>query len=168
MQAHHYTLAIAALWLVTLALLPYLFRRATARAKAAGQAAAVLERDLYYTQRIEALNADLHRLNEERKEEQSKFIHSMSRRQALIEELEARVLSSTGLVVTHADHHLLRNSAETLALAFKTWSSMPGTEPWRGRATAQAHGLNSLATRISAELRLLPASPLADKTEEAA
>ncbi|MNJ75006.1 hypothetical protein D3C77_720320 [compost metagenome] len=77
----------------------------------------------------------------------------MNARRDTIAELEARVMSYTGLAVTHIDHKLLRNAAESLALAFKTWSSMPGTEPWRGRATSQAHGLNALAVRIGAELR---------------
>lgn len=168
MQAHHYTLAFAALWLTTLALLPFLFSRATARAKAVGHAAAVQERDLHYSQQIEVLNSDLANLAKERKEEQSRFIRTMARRQKAIEELEDRVMSYTGLAVTHADHQLLRSAAESLALAFKTWSSMPGTEPCRGRATAQAHGLNALATRIGAELRMSPTSTPTESTGEAA
>jgi len=168
MQAHHYTLAFAALWLAPLTLLPYLFSRATASAKVDGHTAGVQERDAYYAQRIEALNADLHRQGKERQEEQSKFIRSMSQRQKVIDELEARAMSYTGLAVTHADHQLLRNAAESLALAFKTWSSMPGTEPWRGRATAQVHGLNALAGRIGTELGTAPAAPSTESAGEAA
>lgn len=157
MQAHHYTLAFAALWLATLALLPLLLSRATARAKADGHAAGTRERDLHYADRIEALNADLLRLGQQRVDEQTRFNRSMIQRQKTINELEERVMSHTGLAVTVTDLQHVRSASETLALAFKTWSSLPGTEPWRSRATTQAAGLNALATRIGSELRMAPA-----------
>lgn len=168
MQAHHYTLALAVLWLATLALLPLLFSRATARSKADGHAAGTRERDLHYAQRIEALNTDLVRLGQQRIEEQTRFNRSMIQRQKTINELEERVMSYTGMAVTHADLQLVRNASESLALAFKTWSSLPGTEPWRTRATTQAVGLNALATRIGGELRMAPTTRPNESAGEAA
>ncbi|MNJ20860.1 hypothetical protein D3C77_152020 [compost metagenome] len=168
MQPHHYLLALAVFWLFTLVSLPFLLATARRRAYSAGLETGLAKRQSIYEAEVQALEDELDGGAVEREAERRKYLTINAKLQATIAELEARGMFSNGLAVTHADHHLLRNSAETLALAFKTWSSMPGTEPWRGRATAQAHGLNSLATRIGAELRFLPATPLTDKKGEAA
>lgn len=164
----HYILALATLWLFTLAILPFLFSVARRRAFENGLTAGKTSGQAVNNHHIKTLEKALADKVTELEDAKKNFTQAMNARRDVIAELEERVMSYTGLAVTAADHRLLINAAETLALAFKTWSSMPGTEPWRGRATSQAHGLNALATRIGAELRMAPAASSAGSTGKAA
>lgn len=160
----HYILALATLWLSTLAILPFLFSVARRRAFENGLTAGKTSGQAVNNHHIKTLEKALADKVTELEDAKKNFTQAMNARRDVIAELEERVMSYTGLAVTAADHRLLINAAETLALAFKAWSSIPGTEPWRGRATAQAHGLNALAARVSAELRV---APTATSTESA-
>lgn len=168
MQQPHYILALGTLWIFTLAFLPFLFATARRRAFAHGLETGRNTRNTELKRYVKALETDLAYKAAELDAAKKSFTQAMNARRDTIAELEARVMSYTGLAVTHTDHQLLRNAAESLALAFKTWSSMPGTEPWRGRATAQAHGLNALAFRIGAELRMAPAAAKIESVGDAA
>lgn len=168
MQPQHYLLALAAMWLLTLAFLPLLFATARRHAHTAGLEEGLAKRHTMYELEINTLEGELAELAVEREAEQRKHLIATARLQATIVELDARATSDTSIVITHTDHQLLGNAADTLALAFKTWSLMPGTEPWRDRATAQTRGLSALAARTGAELRRATIAPSTNNTGAAA
>lgn len=168
MQTQQIILALAISWLITLVILPFLFATARRRAFAHGLETGKVTRNTELNRYVKALETDLAYKAAELDAAKKNFTQAMNARLDTIAELEARVMSYTGLAVTQADHQMLRNASETLALAFKTWTSMPGTDPWRCRATTQAVGLNALATRIGAELRMAPAAASIESAGEEA
>lgn len=160
MQPQQIILALATLWLFMLAALPFLFNAACRRAKESGLAAGLAQREADHARQIAALNADIDAIAQERLTEQRAHLLATSQRLAHIEELEARIMSYTGLAVTKADYEHLTNAAETLRLARKTWQKLQGTEPWCARAYAECQGLLKLASRVHAELRTSPSSAI--------
>lgn len=156
MQPQQIILALATLWLFTLVALPFLFNAACRRAKESGLAAGLAQREADHARQIAALNADIDAIAQERLAEQRAHLLATSQRLAHIEELEARIMSYTGLAVTKADYEHLKNAAETLRLARNTWQKLQGTEPWCARAYAECQGLLGLASRIHSELRKAP------------
>ncbi len=143
MQAQHILIGVSAAWLLTLALLPYLISRTNKRAQVIGYSQGMATRD------------------KERTKQEGRLVRELTRRRTIIEELEERIGSYTGLAVTRRDHQLLISAIETLAMAHSTWLPVAGTEPWRLRAKQQASDLTVLATRIAAELKNVPATALA-------
>ena len=143
MQAQHILIGVSAAWFLTLALLPYLISRTNKRAQAIGYSQGMATRD------------------KERTKQEARLVRELTRRRTIIEELEERISSYTGLAVTRRDHQLLISAIETLAMAHSTWLPVAGTEPWRLRAKQQASDLTVLATRIAAELKNVPATALA-------
>lgn len=154
----NYILALATLWIFTLAILPFLFSVARRRAFENGLTAGKVSGQAVNNHHIKTLEKALADKVTEFEDAKKNFTQAMNARRDVIAELEERVMSYTGLAVTTADHRLLVNTSETLALAFKTWAPLGGTEPWRERATTQANELNALALRISSELRAVPAA----------
>lgn len=152
MQPHHLTIALAALWLLTLVALPFLASMASRRAKESGFTAGLAQREADHTRQLATLNADVDALAKERLDEQRTHARISEQRLALIAELEARIMSYTGLAVTMSDHQLLHQVTQTLSMASKTWSKLQGAEPWQRRASAQFVDLASLASRIRAEV----------------
>jgi len=158
MQQQHYILALAALWLFTLAFLPFLFRAARHRAYNSGYSAGIIEQQLLTRGQTKALNNDITRLAEEREAEQRRFAQTKAALQLTNAELEARILSYTGLVVTKSDYEQLTKAAETLQMAQRTWEAAKGTEPWCVRAHNGYLSIQSLARRVHAQLCSKPAS----------
>lgn len=158
MQQQHYILALAVLWLFTLAFLPFLFSTAQRRAHNSGYSAGLIEQQRLTKEYTAALNNDITRLAEEREAEQKKFAQTKAALLATNAELEARILSYTGLAVTKSDYEQLTKAAETLQLAQRTWETAKGTEPWCIRAHNGSLSLQNLARRIHAQLRNTPAS----------
>ncbi|MNJ23430.1 hypothetical protein D3C77_178160 [compost metagenome] len=158
MQQQHYILALAALWLFTLAFLPFLFRTARQRAYNSGYSAGMIEQQLLNRGQTKALNNDITRLAEEREAEQKKFAQIKAALQATNAELEARIRSYTGLAVTKSDYEHLTKAAETLQMAQRTWESAKGTEPWCVRAHNGCLSIQNFARRIHTHLRNTPAS----------
>ncbi|WP_433884902.1 hypothetical protein [Pseudomonas vranovensis] len=153
MQPQQIILALATLWLFTLVALPFLFSKAHRRAKECGFAAGLAQREADHAKQIADLNADIDAIAQERLKEQRAHLLVTSQRLAHIEELEARIMSYSGLAVTKVDYDHLTRAAETLRLARNTWQKLEGTEPWCKRAYAECQGLLRLASRVHAELR---------------
>jgi hypothetical protein len=158
MQQQHYILALAALWLFTLAFLPFLFRTARQRAYNSGYSTGLIEMQRLTREHTTKLSNDITRLVDEREAEQKKFAQIKAALQETNAELEARILSYTGLAVTKNDHEQLTRAAETLQMAQRTWEAAKGTEPWCVRAHNGYLSIQSLARRIHAQLRNTPAS----------
>ncbi|MNJ42729.1 hypothetical protein D3C77_377040 [compost metagenome] len=156
MQQQHYILALAVLWLFTLAFLPFPFRTAQRRAHNSGYSAGLIEQQRLNKGYSVALNNDITRLAEEREAEQKKFAQIKAALQATNAELEARILSYTGLAVSKRDYEQLTKAAETLQMAQRTWEAAKGTEPWCVRAHNGYLSIQSLARRIHAQLRNTP------------
>lgn len=158
MQQQHYILALAVLWLFTLAFLPFLFRTAHRSARNSGYSAGLIDHERLTKGHIKALNSDIIRLAEEREAEQKKFAQIKTALLAANSELEARISSYTGLAVTKLDHEQLTKAAETLQLAQRTWETAKGTEPWCVRAHNERLSIQALARRIHKQIRTTPAS----------
>lgn len=115
---------------------------------------------------------DTQQLRDERDElavqleaEQRKHHLAVANLKRMNSELEARIMSYTGLAVTRTDYDQLLATAETLRLANRTLTALK-SEPQAARAGHQAEALDNLAKRIHAQLRATPAS--ASKAEVAA
>ncbi|MER2095799.1 MAG: hypothetical protein ABS977_02725 [Pseudomonas qingdaonensis] len=160
MQTHQYVLAAGIAWLFTLIALPFLFATARRRAFDHGHTAALAARDTTYRHRIETLNTSLATAAESHYDELRMHLRTISALRKEVSELEARVMSYTGLAVTRTDYEHLKNAAETLRLARNTWQKLQGTEPWCARAYAECQGLLKLASRVHAELRTSPSSAI--------
>ncbi|UVJ42535.1 hypothetical protein NVV94_18145 [Pseudomonas sp. LS1212] len=158
MQQQHYILALGALWIFTLAFLPFLFAKARRRAYEAGHTAGLDKIQAEYSLRIKNLTSDLDNLALERAADQKKFAQITSARLQQITELEARIMSYTGLAVSKIDYEQLTKAAETLRLAQRTWETAKGTEPLCVRAHNECRSLQSLAKRIHDQLRNTPTS----------
>ncbi|MNJ59610.1 hypothetical protein D3C77_553060 [compost metagenome] len=156
MQQQHYILALATLWLFTLAFLPFLLRTTRLRAFNSGYSAGFVEQQRLSREYTCALNNDITRLTTEREAEQKKFAQTKAALQASNTELEARVLSYTGLAVTKRDYEQLTKAAATLQLAQRTWETAKGTEPWCVRAHNERLSIQTLARRIHELLRDSP------------
>lgn len=154
----HYILALATLWIFTLAILPFLFSTARRNAYTNGLADGQKWQKGIRKQLVSQLEQQLADKEAELDNSKKSFTQAMNARRDVIAELEARIMSYTGLAVTKADYNLLTNAAETLDLAEKTWKAAPGTEPWRTRATQQRQDIQALAMRVHAQLRNTPAS----------
>ena len=159
MQPQQIILALATLWLFTLVALPFLFNAACRRAKESGLAAGLAQREADHAKQIAALNADIDAIAQERLAEQRAHLQATSQRLAHIEELEARIMSYTGLAVTKTDYQALISATETLETAGRTWKQLKGAEAWVARTEHQGRSLRELALRVRNELRDEPANP---------
>lgn len=157
MQPHQQVLAIGILWLITLAILPFLFAKARHRAFNRGLdiGKQSLKADLKL--RIKDLQDDLDEARAQAEADQREHHKAIAHLKASIRELEARIMSYTGLAVTRADYELLISAMETLSLTERTLTAMKATQQ-ASRARLQAVGLDGLAKRIHTQLRETPAS----------
>ncbi|GGU68477.1 hypothetical protein GCM10009504_27040 [Pseudomonas laurentiana] len=162
----NYILALATLWLFTLAILPFLFSVARRRAFENGLTAGKVSWQAVNNHHIKALEKTLADKVTELEDAKQNFTQAMNARRDVIAELEARIMSYTGLAVTKLDHEQLTKAAETLQLAQRTWETAKGTEPWCVRAHNERLSIQALARRIHEQLRTTPAS--AAKAGEAA
>ncbi|MBI6918197.1 hypothetical protein JET68_05240 [Pseudomonas monteilii] len=157
MQPHQQVLAIGILWLVTLAILPFLFAKARQRAFCRGLESGkqTLKADLKL--RIRGLQEDLDEARVQAEADQRKYHTAIAHLKGRTLELEARIMSYTGLAVTRADYELLISAIETLSLTERTLTAMKATQQ-ASRAKLEAAGLGGLAKRIHTQLRETPAS----------
>ncbi|MDU9391563.1 hypothetical protein [Pseudomonas sp. zfem002] len=153
MQAPHYMLALAVAWIVTLAMLPYLFAAARKRAYERGRTDGLDQRDALSWKRLQDLEGRVETHAVEREAEQRKHLHKTAALLGTITELEERIRAYTGLAVTAADHRLMTSAAETLLLANRTWGAMKGSEMWRDRAALESSALTRLGALVHAEVR---------------
>lgn len=157
MQPHLHVLAIGILLLITLAILPFLFAKARHRAFNRGLEAGKQSLKADLKLRIKGLQDDLDEAKVQAEADQRKHHTAIAHQKGSIRELEARIMSYTGLAVTRADYELLISAMETLSLTERTLNAMKATEQ-ASRAKQQATGLEGLAKRIHTQLRETPAS----------
>ncbi|MFF7108138.1 hypothetical protein [Pseudomonas sichuanensis] len=164
MQPHQYALAAGILWLLTLIVLPCLFAKARCRAYERGFADGKLAHQHTLKLQLQEARRDQEVLRAELEDTQRNCAQQLDARKAriaalkaCIAELEARIMSYTGLAVTRADHDKLVVAADTLRLAQRTLTALK-SEPQAARAGAQAEAIDDLAKRVHAQLRATPAS----------
>jgi hypothetical protein len=157
MQPHQQVLAIGILWLITLTILPFLFAKARQRAFHRGLDAGKQSLKADLKLRIKGLQDDLDEARVQTEADQRKHHTAIAHLKGSIRELEARIMSYTGLAVTRADYELLISAMETLSLTERTLTAMNATQQ-ASRAALQAADLRELAKRIHTQLRDTPAS----------
>lgn len=158
MQQQNYILALAALWLFTLAFLPFLFAAARTRAFNRGITAGLETRDAVNSQQIASARNERDELAVQLEAEQRKHLTTKAALQGRVKELEDRIMSYTDMPVTRADHDLLTKTATTLKLAGRTWKALH-VDPQTQHATDQQRYIEELAARVHAQLRITPAKP---------
>ncbi|MEH6412666.1 hypothetical protein [Pseudomonas sp. CGJS7] len=157
MQPHQQVLAIGIIWLTTLAILPFLFAKARQRAFKRGLDTGKQTLKAELKLRIKSLQDDLDEARIQAETGQRKHQSAIANLKDNIRELEARIMSYTGLAVTRADFELVISAIETLNLTERTLIAMKATQQ-ASRAGLQATGLGNLAKRIHVQLRETPAS----------
>ncbi|QDY37579.1 hypothetical protein [Pseudomonas putida] len=161
MQPHQQILALGIVWLATLVVLPFLFATARRRAHALGVMEGQEFKDATHKHHIRTLEKELTDKQAELDAARKNFISAMDARREIITELEARIMSYTGLAVTKADYQALISASETLETTGRTWKQLKGAEAWVTRTEHQGRSLRELARRVRNELRE-PAAPTAD------
>lgn len=157
MQPYQYALSAGIALLSCLAILPYLLAAARRRAHEEGKEIGLAERNAIHAQQLRTRNEELAELAMQREADQRKHLRSMANLKFIISELEARIVSYTGMPVTRADYELLTKVGETLQLAHRTMKALKSDQQ-ASLATAQALSVDSLAKRIHAQLRSTPAT----------
>ena len=157
MQPHQLVLALSILWLATLIVLPFLFAKARHRAFNRGLDTGKQRLKADLKLQIKGLQDDLDEARVQTEADQRKHHLAIAHLKGSIRELEARIMSYTGLAVTRADYELLISAIETLNLTERTLNAMKATQQ-ASRAGLQAAELGSLAKRIHAQLRETPGS----------
>ena len=157
MQPHQQVLALGILWLATLVVLPFLFATARRRAHALGFMDGQEVKEAAHTHRVRQLERDLADKQAELDTARKAFTAHLEARRETIAELEARIMSCTGLTVTKADYEKLVSASSTMRLAQRTFKALK-TEAEATRAGAQADVIDDLAKRIHAQLRSTPAN----------
>lgn len=165
MQPHQYALAAGILWLLTLIVMPFLLAKARNRAHEQGFADGQLAHQHTLKLHLQEAKRGQEALRTELAETQQNCARQLDVRAANIAELEARIMSYTGLAVTRKDYDQLLATAETLRLANRTLIVLKSV-PQAARAGDLAEAMDDFAMRIHAQLRATPAS--ASKTEVAA
>ncbi|KWW14995.1 hypothetical protein AS889_13355 [Pseudomonas putida] len=157
MQPYQYALSAGIVLLFVLAILPYLLAGARRRAHEEGKEIGLAERNATHAQRIKTLNEELAELAVQREADQRNHLKTVANLKLTISELEARIMSYTGLAVSRADYELLISAIEILSLTERTLDAMKATQQ-ATRAALQATQLRELAKRIHTQLRETPAS----------
>ncbi|UPK85316.1 hypothetical protein [Pseudomonas sp. A2] len=165
MQPHQQVLALGIIFLVTLAILPFLFAKARHRAFNRGLDIGKQRLQADLKLQIQSLQVDLDEARVQAEASQRKHHMAVAHLKGNVRELEARIMSYTGLAVSRADYELLISALETLSLTERTLTAMKATQQ-ASRARLQAAGLDVLAKRIHTHLRETPAR--AANAEEAA
>ncbi|WP_085625545.1 MULTISPECIES: hypothetical protein [unclassified Pseudomonas] len=165
MQPHQQVLALGILWLATLTVLPFLFAKARHRAFNRGLHTGKQRLKADLKLQIKGLQDDLDEARIQTEADQRKHHLAVAHLKGSIRELEARIMSYTGLAVTRADYELLISAIETLNLTERTLNAMKATQQ-ASLAGLQATRLGGLAKRIHTQLREAPTSDA--NAEEAA
>ncbi|WP_176513480.1 hypothetical protein [Pseudomonas faucium] len=164
MQPHQYVLAMGVLWVATLAIAPFLFGMARTRAYNNGKLDGFTCRQEMYASQLDAARHQLNELREtldsdvkQRADEDLKHARQLEALKNRSAELEARIMSYTGLPVTRSDYEEMLGVAEMLRLTQRTLNVLKSHHQ-AGRAGSQAEAIDELAKRIHAHLRSTPAS----------
>lgn len=157
MQPHQQVLALGIIFLATLAILPFLFAKARHRAFNRGLEIGKQRLQADLKLQIQSLQVDLDEARVQAEASQRKHHMAVAHLKGSVRELEARIMSYTGLAVTRADYELLISAIETLTLTERTLTAMKATQQ-ASRAAQQAAGLGDLTKRIHIQLRENPAS----------
>lgn len=165
MQPHQIVLATGILWLITLAILPFLFARARRRAFNRGLDTGKQSLMADLKLRIKGLQDDLDDARVQAEAGQRRHHTAVAHLKGSIRDLEARIMSYTGLPVTRTDFDLLTKIGETLQLAHRTMKALKSDQQ-ASLAAAQALYVDSLAKRVHTHLRSTPAT--ASTAEDAA
>lgn len=161
MQPHQYALAAGIIWLATLLVLPILIAKVHRHAYDEG----FVEHQHKLNSYSAALNEDISHLVAAREEDQRKHNLTVANLKRTIAELEARIMSYTGMAVTRSDYERLLSTAEALRLAQRLHMALKAGAQ-ADRASELATAADEIAKRIHAHLRATPAS--APKAEAAA
>ncbi|MCE5978495.1 hypothetical protein [Pseudomonas sp. JR33AA] len=156
MQPHQQVLALGICLLATLAVLPFLFAKARYRAFNRGLEIGKQRLQADLKLQIQGLQDVLDEARVQTEADQRKHHLAIAHLKGSIRELEARIMSYTGLAVTRADYELLISAIETLNLTERTLTAMNATQQ-ASRAGLQATQLGGLAKRIHIQLRDTPA-----------
>lgn len=165
MQPHQQVLALGILWLATLIVLPLLFAKARHRAFNRGLDTDKQRLKADLKLQIKGLQDDLDKAQVQTEADHRRHHLAVAQLKGSIRELEARIMSYTGLAVARTDYELLISAIETLNLTERTLIAMKATQQ-ASRASLQATQLGGLAKRIHTQLRETPAG--ATSAEEAA
>ena len=164
MQSYQYALAAGILWLATLTIVPILLLKVRRQAYETGIVDGKTLQDHALKLQLKGVRQDqedLQALLDHTKQEcQLKLAAreaSIAALKANILELEARIMSYTGLAVTKADYEQLLSTADSLRLAQRTLSALKSQQQ-AARAGIQAAAIEDLAKRMHAQLRAVPAS----------
>ncbi|WP_412460202.1 hypothetical protein ACK2SD_15110 [Pseudomonas sp. SC11] len=164
MQLHHYVLAISIGWMVTLIILPFLIAKTRRFAYNRGFEAGKAFHDQTLALQLQEAKQARDDLRTELQRTRQACEQQLAARQAnitalktSISELEARIMSYTGLAVTKADYDLLTATAETLGLTERTLSALKAGQQ-ASKARNQIEHLTRLAKRMHAHLRETPSS----------
>lgn len=164
MQPHQYALAAGIGWMVTLIILPFLIAKARRLAYARGFEDGKAFHDQTLSLQLKEAQQAQDDLRTELQRIQQTCDLQLAARQAKIAalkadigELEARIMSYTGLAVTKADYEHLVSASTTMRLAQRTFKALK-TEENAVRAGTQADIIDGLAKRIHAQLRSTPAT----------
>lgn len=157
MQPHQIVLAMGTLWLASLIVLPLLFMKARSRAFNRGLEIGKRHHKAELKMQIKSLQNELDDARIQSEASQRKHHTNICALKASISELEARIMSYTGLAVTKEDYEKLISACSTMRLAQRTFKALK-TESESDRAGVQADVIDDLAKRIHAQLRSTPAS----------
>lgn len=156
MQPHQQVLAIGILWLFTLLVLPFLFTKTRSRAFHRGVEVGKQYQKADLKLQIKGLQNELDDSRIQSEADQRKHHLAVVALKASINELEARIMSYTGLAVTKADYEKLISASSSMRLAQRTFQALK-SQPEADRAAIQADAIDELAKRIHAQLRDTPA-----------
>ncbi|MER2297589.1 MAG: hypothetical protein ABS956_08875 [Pseudomonas sp.] len=157
MQPHQQVLAMAIVWLISLIALTIIIPRMRHRAFTRGLDAGKQQQRADLKLQIKGLQDDLDEARIQSEAGQRKHHLAVANLKSSIAELEARIMSYTGLPVTKADYERLVGASSTMRLAQRTFKALK-TEAEAARAGAQADVIDELAKRIHAQLRSTPGS----------
>ncbi|WP_367598029.1 hypothetical protein [Pseudomonas fulva] len=157
MQPHQQVLALGIVWLVSLIALTFIIPKVRHRAFLHGVDTGKQQQRADLKLQIKGLQADLDEARIQAEAVQRKHHLTVANLKASIAELEARIMSYTGLSVTKTDHERLVSASSTMRLAQRTFRALK-IEAEATRAGAQADVIDELAKRIHAQLRCPPAS----------
>lgn len=157
MQPHQWALAISILFLITLVVMALAFAKASRQAFNNGMELGLSQRDAAHTRRVKKLTGDIDEIAVQREAEQRKHLTQIAAFKGTITELEARIMSYTGLAVTKADYEKMVSAASTMRLAQRTFKALK-TDAEAIRAGDLADVIDELAKRIHAQLRNTSAS----------
>ncbi|MBJ9975297.1 hypothetical protein IAE35_05200 [Pseudomonas sp. S75] len=157
MQSHQLILTLGILWLATLVIMPFLFAKSRHLAYMRGRTEGKECVDSSLKLRIRTLEEQLADTNIENEADTRKRLKAIASLQSTIAELEARIMSYTGMAVTRADYDLLAETARTLGLTERTLNALKANQQAQ-RANEQIQQLTQLAMRLHAHLRATPAT----------